>query len=931
MKLLTTLISFVLLFNIQAHATDVNFDENVATCEEDGYIALRQLYINTVGNTWANYTNWPTLNFFNANPTLPANVDMSTWYGIQLDASNCVISINLSSNQLNGTIPSELGNLSSLTYLNLGSNQLSGSIPIELGDLNSLTSLYLYDNQLSGSIPSELGNLTGLTELNLRDNDLTGSIPPEIGNLTNAIWLRLFGNKLSGNIPSELGNMTSLQFLDLSKNQLTGDIPPELGNLANLEKLWLNQNLLTGPIPAEFGDLANLEYLHLLFNQMSGCYDSNLTTLCTQLSDAINENLYISEYNNFDADWEAFCDFGAGTCDIQCQSNYIPLRALYLDTDGDNWSSQNDGNAEWPSAQDFAAYPTSPPPGFEDLELWQGVNLNAQGCVDQIILFNNNLDGTIPIKLGDLSYLTELRLNTNQLFDGIPVELGNLSNLQLLYLGVNQLTGSIPVELGNLTNLTLLQLSRNQLTGSIPVELGNLTNLQKLYLEKNALTGSIPGDLGNLTNLTALILKDNQLSGCYDSNLMNLCGPFDNSDISNGNNLDAPWLNFCGNGDGGCAVCTAQSLDMIVYDYDTDTYTNIPGVSYNKLVDRFYTDHDAVGNAIEFIDNSVPTTNLVHKINLTTQMPVVPAEYIPFTFPQPISNDFNDVRFPFSSMVKITRDDDNRFPQGTGTMISPNHVLTARHVGIVHLGSVAHPWGLYVIPGFDQTLDPSTNLEVKVARVYYFSVAENHDIAILELEEAVGECSGWMGYGYDNDDAAFTNVVMHKADYPAFSTPFANLGFTGDDLTLSRGIVDGPLFITEHFTGQGGQSGGSAFTSNNSTEYFVRGTLSTVGYHNHVRITPDMFYSFNEIVTNNSIAQGSCLDFAGVCPDFVDLTNPESDLQNVNAKVLLTLNENLDPTINRVYESEKEILIEPGFEIKPLGTTFLADIENCPQ
>ncbi|HPS79371.1 MAG TPA: leucine-rich repeat domain-containing protein, partial [Thermoanaerobaculaceae bacterium] len=51
------------------------------------------------------------------------------------------------------------------------------------------------------------------------------------------------------------------------------------------------------------------------------------------------------------------------------------------------------------------------------------------------------------------------------------------TSLRSLSLFSNQLTGSIPVELGNLTNLYYLYLDRNQLTGSIPVELENLTSL----------------------------------------------------------------------------------------------------------------------------------------------------------------------------------------------------------------------------------------------------------------------------------------------------------------------------------------------------------------------------------------------------------------------------------------------------------------------
>ena len=43
--------------------------------------------------------------------------------------------------------------------------------------------------------------------------------------------------------------------------------------------------------------------------------------------------------------------------------------------------------------------------------------------------------------MGDLSNLTELRLNGNQLSGSIPVELGSLSALTKLYLSGNQLSG----------------------------------------------------------------------------------------------------------------------------------------------------------------------------------------------------------------------------------------------------------------------------------------------------------------------------------------------------------------------------------------------------------------------------------------------------------------------------------------------------------
>ena len=69
------------------------------------------------------------------------------------DDINDLTSLDLEDNQLVGSIPSELGNLSHLTSLNLGGNQLTGVIPVELGDINDLG-----DNQLE-DIPVNWGDI----------------------------------------------------------------------------------------------------------------------------------------------------------------------------------------------------------------------------------------------------------------------------------------------------------------------------------------------------------------------------------------------------------------------------------------------------------------------------------------------------------------------------------------------------------------------------------------------------------------------------------------------------------------------------------------------------------------------------------------------------------------------------------------------------
>ena len=183
---------------------------NVATTDREALVAL---YDATDGSNWTTSTNWKT--------TAP----LKDWSGVTAPAGDSVIVLSLIYNNLTGSIPAQLGNLTNLWILNLAHNQLIGSIPATLGDLTNLTSLQLADNQLSGSIPATLGDLTNLTGLQLADNQLSGSIPATLGDLTNLTGLWLFSNQLSGSIPATLGDLTNLTSLQLADNQLSGSIP----------------------------------------------------------------------------------------------------------------------------------------------------------------------------------------------------------------------------------------------------------------------------------------------------------------------------------------------------------------------------------------------------------------------------------------------------------------------------------------------------------------------------------------------------------------------------------------------------------------------------------------------------------------------------------------------------------------------------------
>jgi len=354
--------------------------------------ALQSLYDATNGDNWTNNDGWFGLN----NP--------GGWYGVTTSEGH-VVELALSNNNLIGTIPTSIGNLSHLTNLYLSNNQLDGTIPTEFGSLSNLINLGLNNNLLDGSIPPELGNLVNLETLYLWTNQLSGAIPSQLGGLANLLYLNLSENQLSGSIPITIGNLSKLRTLNLQLNPLGGSIPPDLGKLQDLSQLWLQGNQLTGNIPVELGNLSNLTYLVLFNNQLTG-------SIPVELSNLASLRYLILGRNEF-----------SGSISPEL-GNLVNLRELNL------------------SANQLA--------GSIPSEIGNLTNLTS------LVVDNNNLSGNIPVSLGNLKNITRLMLSYNDLTGSLPSELGGLSLLKWLSLNDNNLTDSVPLTFINLTSMVYL-------------------------------------------------------------------------------------------------------------------------------------------------------------------------------------------------------------------------------------------------------------------------------------------------------------------------------------------------------------------------------------------------------------------------------------------------------------------------------------------
>ncbi|RVW45038.1 LRR receptor-like serine/threonine-protein kinase FLS2 [Vitis vinifera] len=177
-----------------------------------------------VGKTMPWLTNFD-VSWNSLNGTIPLSIDLYI--------------VDMENNSLSGEIPSSMGTLNSLMkpsimdrrmqsllILRLRSNLFDGNIPSQVCSLSHLHILDLAHNNLSGSVPSCLGNLSGMaTEISSERYE--GQLKYTRGrwSLSQLETLDLSRNQLSGLIPPSMVSMTSLNHLNLSYNRLSGKIP----------------------------------------------------------------------------------------------------------------------------------------------------------------------------------------------------------------------------------------------------------------------------------------------------------------------------------------------------------------------------------------------------------------------------------------------------------------------------------------------------------------------------------------------------------------------------------------------------------------------------------------------------------------------------------------------------------------------------------
>jgi hypothetical protein len=180
---------------------------------------LITLFYSTVGENWTQNYGW-------------LDGRQCDWHGVDCSPFGYVVGINLTNNNLQGSLPPELALLAPAQILS-GGRQLQ-----DYSDRPAREDGGFRGGGGGGPPPpplmdGEFGSLTpniteGLLAVDLSMNNITGELPSRIGDCNNMEIFLVHDNQLSGPIPDISNWTTSLQEASFHSNDFVGEIPLEV-------------------------------------------------------------------------------------------------------------------------------------------------------------------------------------------------------------------------------------------------------------------------------------------------------------------------------------------------------------------------------------------------------------------------------------------------------------------------------------------------------------------------------------------------------------------------------------------------------------------------------------------------------------------------------------------------------------------------------
>ncbi|KAH9558758.1 hypothetical protein CY35_06G023800 [Sphagnum magellanicum] len=170
-----------------------------------------------------------------------------------------VSSIDLSYNQFSGNLAGLNGSGAfetavSLEVLLISNNELSGELP-DLSSFPELKTLDLSFNQLNGSLPPSIWSIANLNVLDLSENNFSNNLPIIDESIErqcpkSLTYLYMAGNSFNGSFPSQLFNcLKKLQVINFDRNAFNGVLNMTINTLPATIEFSIVRNNISELIP----------------------------------------------------------------------------------------------------------------------------------------------------------------------------------------------------------------------------------------------------------------------------------------------------------------------------------------------------------------------------------------------------------------------------------------------------------------------------------------------------------------------------------------------------------------------------------------------------------------------------------------------------------------------------------------------------------